>query len=102
MDIVKRVSFVLVALGSVFVLMLAFGVSLALATTTPSDAFTWPGPSPGGTASDVVAIVLTALVLAGACVYGYVALSRTRSVAEAPRLRVVTTEHDTEERRKAA
>jgi hypothetical protein len=103
MDIAKPVRFLFVALGAVFAAMLAFGASLAGATTTPSSAFTWPEPGPTGTGSTLVAILLPLGVMLAALVYSVVALRRTSAVSEARKLRLVPNGPEAEERgRKAA
>jgi hypothetical protein len=102
MRILKPLRFVIVALGSIFVAMLAFGASLAVAVTPPSDTYTWPEAGPGGSASDVLAIVLPLCVIVGAIAYGFVALRRERIVSEVPSLRVVPGGQEREHERKAA
>ena len=102
MRILKPLSFVFVALGSIFVSMLAFGVSLAAAVTPPSDAFRWPEAGPGGTASTVLIIVLPLCVILGAIAYGYVALRREQTISEVPGLRVLPGGQEQEQRRRAA
>jgi hypothetical protein len=93
-----------VALGAVFVSMLAFGVSMAWAATPPG-AYLWPGSAPGGTASDVVAIVLVASTIIAAAVYGYFALKRERGVPAVKEIPVIGATPDgraPEHERKAA
>lgn len=104
MSLSRPIGLLVAVLATVLAATLAFGASVAWATT-PAGPFQWPDAAPGGTLTTAVAILVVAGTLIGAAVYGYVTLRPQRGSSELASVRPIgaaSARPGTERERKAA